>query len=264
MSTNIVLSPEVIAVLERAEIQGNSLKIVGQLDRKLYVAVNKALECLGGKWNTKAKAHLFEDDPGTLIEEALASGAVVDAVKKFQFYPTPAEVASRMVVLADLGELDKAATVLEPSAGNGGILNQIYVDVNVEVCELNEAHHEALAKLPGVKIVGTDFLSFEPGYLYDRIIANPPFTAGQDVAHAMKMLDLLKPGGKLVCILGAGVLFRQDKKTQALHARLVAECPSYHIEELGEGAFKASGTMVRAVLLIAEKQNEAKVRRRAA
>ena len=37
--------------------------IVQQLDRNDYVKVNKALEALGGKWNRKAKAHLFDEDP---------------------------------------------------------------------------------------------------------------------------------------------------------------------------------------------------------
>jgi hypothetical protein len=43
------LESDVLSALDAAEINDHSLKLVAQLDRQLYVKVNKALEALGGK-----------------------------------------------------------------------------------------------------------------------------------------------------------------------------------------------------------------------
>lgn len=53
---------DVLAVLSRAETNGQALLLQGQLDRKMYERTNKILEAAGGKWNKKAKAHLFDGD----------------------------------------------------------------------------------------------------------------------------------------------------------------------------------------------------------
>lgn len=50
-------------VIDNADIEGNKLFLPDTLDRKLYQAVNAALEDAGGRWNRKAKAHIFKGDP---------------------------------------------------------------------------------------------------------------------------------------------------------------------------------------------------------
>ena len=54
---------QVLTVLSTVEIEGNNVLITAQLDRKLYLAVNKVLDRIGGKWNKKAKSHVFDADP---------------------------------------------------------------------------------------------------------------------------------------------------------------------------------------------------------
>ena len=49
---------------------------------------------------------------------------------------------------------------------------------------------------------------------YDRIIMNPPC----DAEHVQHAYSLLKPGGRLVTIMGEGVFYGQDKKAVALCA----------------------------------------------
>lgn len=49
---------------------------------------------------------------------------------------------------------------------------------------------------------------------YDRIIMNPPFGDRRDAAHVRHAYSLLKPGGRLVAIMGEGVFFGSDKKAQ--------------------------------------------------
>ena len=68
---NYVLPVEVAEILTASQINGNSLYLPPQqLDRKTYEAVNKAIENLGGKWNKKAKTHVFPFDPAPKIAEA--------------------------------------------------------------------------------------------------------------------------------------------------------------------------------------------------
>ena len=59
---------EVLTVLSTVEIEGNNVRITAQLDRKLYLAVNKVLDRIGGTWNKKAKAHVFDVDPTGRLE----------------------------------------------------------------------------------------------------------------------------------------------------------------------------------------------------
>lgn len=50
---------------------------------------------------------------------------------------------------------------------------------------------------------------------YDRIVMNPPFSDRRDAEHVQHAYTLLKPGGRIVAIMGEGVFFGQDKKAQA-------------------------------------------------
>lgn len=50
---------------------------------------------------------------------------------------------------------------------------------------------------------------------YDRIIMNPPFSDRRDAEHVQHAYSLLRPGGRLVALMGEGVFFGQDKKAQA-------------------------------------------------
>lgn len=61
-------------------------------------------------------------------------------------------------------------------------------------------------------LTGVRHLGSESGY--DRIIMNPPFSNRRDAEHVMHAYTLLKPGGRIVAIMGEGVFFGQDKKAQ--------------------------------------------------
>jgi hypothetical protein len=47
---------------------------------------------------------------------------------------------------------------------------------------------------------------------YDRILMNPPFSDGRDIAHVRHAYDLLKPGGRLVAIMGESAFTNQNKR----------------------------------------------------
>lgn len=55
---------------------------------------------------------------------------------------------------------------------------------------------------------------------YDRILMNPPFSDGRDIAHVRHAFDLLKPGGRLVAIMGEGAFFQSNKRAEEFRAWL--------------------------------------------
>lgn len=70
---------------------------------------------------------------------------------------------------------------------------------------------------------------------YDRIIMNPPFSNRRDAEHVMHAYTLLRPGGRVVAIMGEGVFFGQDKKAQEFRDWL--ESVNGTSEKLPEGSF---------------------------
>ena len=115
---NQTLTPEITAVLERAVISGNQVTLP-QMDRALYLKVDKALQNAGGKWNTRAKAHLFNSDPHAKLGLMCDTGIAVDEKKLSQAFYTPPALAARMAELADV----KDQIVLEPECGAGALVD---------------------------------------------------------------------------------------------------------------------------------------------
>lgn len=147
------------------------------------------------------------------------------------FFPTPAGVADEMVEAAGI---EDGMSVLEPSAGMGHIAERIRAaGVEPDVVELSNERKELL-EAKGFRVVGRDFMDVSEGQ-YDRILMNPPFGDRRDAAHVQHAYELLKPGGRLVSIMGEGVFFGSDKKAQAFRDWL--EQRGATDEKLEEGTF---------------------------
>jgi predicted RNA methylase len=95
----------------------------------------------------------------------------------------------------------------------------------------------------GFKVVDSDFMKHTEEY--DVIVANPPFSKQQDIDHVNKMMDIAKR--RVVSVMSASVLFRDNKKTVAFRKRV--EDLGGTFEELPEGTFKESGTNVRTCIV---------------
>lgn len=235
------LDNEVINVIANSVVEGNKLFLPNvQLDRKLYVKVDKALKAIGGKWNRSSKAHLFDKDIEEAIEQLLQTGEVIDVKKEFQFFETPESLALEMVQIANIQENE---TVLEPSAGKGRISQHIN---GCDVIELNPDNRKYLIS-KGFNYIHDDFMTFDKQY--DVIVANPPFSKQQDIDHITRMIELANRC--VVSIASASVLFRDNKKTVAF--RDLIESLGGTITELPKETFKESGTMVNVCLVHVEK-----------
>lgn len=170
------------------------------------------------------------------------------------FYPSPPAVVERMMELAQLqGNHD----VLEPSAGDGAIAKAVMALGIVPDCvEIDSERSELLRDmLPPGAVVNMDFLKMHAEPEYDRILMNPPWGSLSGVAHIFHATKFLKPGGRLVGVLGAGLDYRLDGPSRELRDLIRAWGGT--IEPLARGSFKESGTMVNAVVFTMTKPGAA-------
>jgi len=239
------ISNDVLAVLSAGCIDGKLFFLPDrQLDRKLYEAVNKVLDALGGKWNRKEKAHVFATDCTDRIESAIETGEF-NLPADMGWFPTPAALAERIIEMVGV---DDGMTVLEPSAGEGGIYSLLPTQCKVLAFEIDPRRAEVMAQRMkeadnSDEIRCADFLTSIPYPAFDRVIMNPPFAKRADIHHVLHARKFLKPGGKLVAIMSAGIAFREDK----LSIDFRRQCDT--IEALPEDSFKESGTGVNTVVI---------------
>ena len=165
------------------------------------------------------------------------------------FFPTPGVIGDRLVGKA---ELKPGMSVLEPSAGLGDLCERIMLIqplVHLDVVERFVSLREILA-LKGFNVVGDDILTYS-GKQYDRIIMNPPFESLQDVEHVRYCYDnLLKPGGRLVAIMGTGAFFNSNKKAEAFREWLDENGSSSELPpDAFKTAFRPTGVQTRMVII---------------
>lgn len=242
------ITKQVGEILDACKIEGNVLFLPEiELPRDLYLATNKILTALGGKWNRKAGGHLFDSDPTEAFDATVQAGEVIDPKKFFQFFETPKPVVDRMIELAELKNSDM---VLEPSAGKGAIAYALKPLVKTVVCyDINPEMVKVLSNdfLP----LCADFLEMELVPDCDAIVMNPPFSKFQDIDHVLKAFECLKPEGRLVAVMSEGTFFRTTKK--ALKFRKWLDEVGAHIEKVPDKAFKSSGTLVNTRIVMIRK-----------
>jgi len=174
------------------------------------------------------------------MRQTLKAG--IKVVSAPQLFPTPADLAQRMVELADI---QPGMRVLEPSAGTGNILAALALShikpvrpggtvVAVEI-NVNLANH---LKEIADEVHNDDFLECKDLGQFDRIVMNPPFIHGADIKHIKHAASMLAPDGYLVAICAGGP--NQKKELEPM-ADLWEPLPA--------ATFKDSGTMVNSVLL---------------
>lgn len=244
------LADDVLAVLSECVVsQDAALKLPPrQLDRKLYQAVQRVIEGIGGKWNRSRQGFVFaEGNPEPLLEAIIQTGTFLKVKpENFGFFPTPKALAE---MVAELLAIEPGMQALEPSGGTGALANalaSITGHENVTVVELQEKNVGVLTEL-GFKVVQGDFLAFRADELFDRVLMNPPFARQADIDHVNHAWNMVKPGGRLVAIMAASVRFRDNTKTR-LFRDLVANYGE--IIDNPDGSFKESGTMVRTVTVV--------------
>ncbi|MFE4571318.1 methyltransferase [Paenibacillus chitinolyticus] len=218
-------------------------------------------------WNTTQYNSATEEYEAIIAEIEKPVNPIIKKIKKLEaevkfkkidgYYPTPKTIVEQMLSYADIKD---GETVLEPSAGNGNILDSITahcqqngIDVDLEGIEWNSSLHEIL-ELKQYNIIGYDFLEHVRYNYYDKVVMNPPFERNKDIAHVKHAYKCLKNGGRIVAIMSPHFTFAND--FQSVEFRQWLNERGYY-EMLPGGSFKESGTSVNTVLVIIDKLEDA-------
>ena len=192
----------------------------------------RVLESIGG---VAIKDYLqFDYDPQSVVDEIVCSGCIPDRVSH-QFYPTPERLAKLAVAFADIGMNDN---VLEPSAGHGGLADEVLYKQNVVCIEISSLHCKVL-EAKGYFVHCADFLAWETDFRFERIVLNPPYSDGRWQAHLNHATKFLAANGRLTAILPASAKGKDLK--------------GFHCEWHGPYDNEFAGTSVSVVILVASK-----------
>lgn len=239
-------------ILKHCTLKDNVLKLPRvQFNKKSYAEAKKWIEEAGGSWQGgKVQGFTFPFNADRVFS-ILHEGKRCNLQQDFQFFATPPEVADWLVMLA--GGVHEDEKVLEPSAGTGAIIDAIHrscKDLVVDCFELMPENKELLSKKSNINILGDDFTTYDLG-LYDKIIANPPFSKNQDIRHVKRMYEHLNNGGTVAAIMSCHWKIASEKECadfrewlKDVHAKVC---------DIEEGSFKQSGTGIETTAVIIQK-----------
>lgn len=259
------LTADAAIAIRQARIDGCRVTLNSALPREVYQEVAEAFGRIGGRWvragrrrdDIPAGYHAFPLESVDLVHD-IAETERLPPDNPMSFFPSPPAVVDLVMSAADLAAADWLQyRFLEPHAGQGAIADRIrasFPRCPLDVVEILDLNRRVLRR-KGYDPIAADFLKFDPGPVYDRILANPPFSlpgaprAYQD--HIRHAWDLLKDGGVLVAVAPGRVL--GDRKRDGEFHRWLADRGT--MEELPEKAFEASGTGVSTALICLENRS---------
>jgi len=156
--------------------------------------------------------------------------------------------------------------ILEPSVGRG-VLVQSVLDTDREnicisqfrVLENLKMNRDILKeKYPNINIIGNDFEKLKDGS-FNKIIANPPFSANRDLKHLFKMLTHLSRFGTLVYLISNHYENSNDfwsRKFKLFNSELFDYWFDIDLIDISKDTFKENGTSIPATLVVIRNINE--------
>ena len=186
---------------------------------------------------------------------AMLKAGGVQVVSAPQLFPTPPDIARRMVEQLGLdswsGEAWETMRVLEPSAGTGNLIAAVleeFPECDLVAWEINQALADALLLKyrPAIRVMQGDFLHSampDPLQMWDAVIMNPPFERGAWEKHLRHAWQQVRPGGRLCSVLPQSPRWREVCRELG--------GAGFHYETLPGNTF--AGTGVNTVLVLLEK-----------
>jgi len=176
-----------------------------------------------------------------------------------QFYPTPPELAEKLVALIDN---DVKGLILEPSAGTGNLADAFvksrsrgwgkFDSRDVHCIEIS-SERAAVLRDKEYTVIWDDFMTFTPLTPYSAVIMNPPFHDG--AKHFLKALKILAPDGEIACLLNAETIRNPFSNERKDLIRQLEESEKYSVDFF-QNAFE--DTDVEVALVYAKKKAASK------
>jgi hypothetical protein len=220
---------------------------------KHYSRIKMLMQRAGGSYsklgfNFPVTANL----PSIMV--SLVKGEEYNLKKKFQFFATSGDQSAELICDVELADGDRW---LEPHAGRGAISN-LARDISKDgvVIELMDENITSLLG-QGYSPIHQDFLTVTPEQtgLFDKIIANPPFTKNADINHVSHMFHFLKNEGKLASIMSNS--WRNSSYKIAEQFRNWLKHLDAKVVDIEAGEFKTSGTNIATCKIIFTKSTGA-------
>lgn len=164
--------------------------------------------------------------------------ASTEVSKDLQFYATPEAVTNRILNSICIHE---ETTILEPSAGDGQIMDAIRKAEPRAILTGAEVHpgRAKQARQKGHSVMTVNFLETHPDPRFDFVIMNPPFYGlhwKKHLEHARKFLkpeDSARRTGILVCILPATAFYDGHLEAMGISERAWTDLPVASFSESG-------------------------------
>lgn len=182
------------------------------------------------------------------------------------FYPTPSSVIAKMVEPFRTGGCRTGfrgsdlytMEILEPSAGKGNILDYLKETCFVKTRSLYAIEQDPdlvhILQSKGYKVIANDFLEYKPDYAIDLIIANPPYSNGED--HILHMWNILH-SGHIICLLNSETVLNPFSQKRQLLAKIIQDNGSVeHIGKVFQDAERR--TAVESCIVRLSKKSESK------
>jgi hypothetical protein len=233
--TRTVAFDNLKAVMSKAEVDAKrAAGLLSPVEPAAFYLADAAPHAPKPTPEPDAQADKFET-----LKASLKAG--VKVVSAANLFPTPQEIALRLVSLAQIGP---GMSVLEPSAGTGALIRAIqeaHQDADITAIEINPQLAAGIAGMVH-KSRCADFLELDDLGEFDRIVMNPPFDHGADIIHISHAFSHLALGGRLVAVCANGPRQREE----------LGEIATEWIE-LPPGSFKSEGTSINAAIVVLDK-----------
>lgn len=237
-------------IFEQISTPAGTLYILdlGTLTDAEYDRVKPVIEFLNGHWSERLHRFVFRTDVSrelaVLLETGIETSEKYEYQERTQFYPTPVSVAKRTV---DLCDIKHGMRVLEPSAGQGRLVDQIMTKCEI-VCVEPMPENSSVLRRKGYRTVEAFFEDFAVDCgMFDRIVMNPPFSMQRDALHVMLAYDLLRKGGILTAIVSENSLHYNTEISDIFRSFLCET--NAEIFPIPFSAFEESGTMIDTVII---------------
>jgi predicted Zn-ribbon and HTH transcriptional regulator len=146
-------------------------------------------------------------------------------------------------------DLEKDASVLEPSAGTGDLadcLKNINPSLQIDCIELNETRYNTLVE-KGYNAKHADFLSIPVDKRYDYVIAAPTFVDNVDCDHVIKMYEHIKPSGTVISIMSPA--WMSGNSERQIKFRDWLKNKDYSISMLEDDSYLEDGKTVPTIII---------------
>lgn len=233
------------------KIDGKKFRLIRPIEALTddeYDDIKPWIENMGGHWRERVKAFTFAMD-------SAKRESFLEWQEQHQFFPTPSEVAKRVVELANLEHIAKSSlpVVLEPSAGAGALLDEIPIWFEHKEYVIEPVDENAdILEDKGYKAERIRFEEFynqhkNLGKDIDIVIMNPPFSKSRDIKHTLMAYDLLKDGGTLVSVVSENAMYYDNDASNQFRDWL--DKTHAYIEHVPYGLFKESGTTIDTIII---------------